>query len=116
MRYVALIFQNDAEHAQWSQEQLAAEQRGYMDFGAEAGKFIVGSQGVALRDSTTATTVRVRDGKTVTEPGPVVQAQEQCCGYYLLNCRDLDEAIEVAAKIPSAKNGAIELRPIVEFS
>lgn len=114
MRYLAVIYQDEAEHSKWSLEALAAEQEAYRAFGSEAGKFLSGN-GVSLMDTNTATTVRVRDGKTLTTAGPFAQTKEQLCGHYLLNCRDLDEAIEVAAKIPTAKNGSIEIRPIIEF-
>ncbi len=63
----------------------------------------------------TATTVRVRDGKTVTTDGPFAETKEQLGGYYLLECTDLDEAIELASKIPSARWGSIEVRPIMVF-
>jgi hypothetical protein len=63
----------------------------------------------------TATTVRVRNGKMLTTDGPFAETKEQLGGYYLLNCKDLDEAIELAAKIPAAPDGSIEIRPIMEF-
>ena len=65
-----------------------------------------------LAPITTATTVRVRDGKTVISDGPFAETHEQLGGFYLLNCKDLDEAIGWAAKIPSAKGGSIEIRPL----
>ena len=63
----------------------------------------------------TATTVRVRNGKIMTTDGPFAETKEQLGGYYLLDCNDLDEAIEIAAKIPGAKHGSIEIWPIMEF-
>ena len=69
----------------------------------------------ALQPVATATTVRVRDGKTNTTDGPFAETKEQLGGYYLLDCKDLDEAIEYAAKIPSAVHGSIEIRPIMTF-
>ena len=63
----------------------------------------------------TATTVRVRDGKTLTTDGPFAETKEQLGGFYLLNCKDLDEAIEVATKIPAVSDGSIEIRPVMEF-
>jgi hypothetical protein len=69
----------------------------------------------ALQGVSTATTVRMRDGKTQTTDGPFAETKEQLGGYYLLECKDLDEAIEYAAKIPSAKHGSIEIRPIMKF-
>ena len=69
----------------------------------------------ALQGIATATTVRVRDGKAEATDGPFAETKEQLGGYYLLDCKDLDEAIEYAAKIPSAKHGSIEIRPIMKF-
>ena len=71
--------------------------------------------GAALLPTNTATTVRVRDGKTLTTDGPFAETKEQLGGYYLLVCKDLDEAIKAAAKIPGAAHGSIEIRPIMEF-
>lgn len=64
----------------------------------------------------TATTVRVRGGKTLSTDGPFAETKEQLGGFYLLNCKDLDEAIGYAAKIPAVKDGSIEIRPIMEFN
>ena len=69
----------------------------------------------ALQPVETATTVRVRDGKVETTDGPFAETKEQLGGYYLLECEDLDAAIAAAAKIPSAKHGSIEVRPIMVF-
>jgi len=115
MRYLLLIYQNEAAHAQLSQEQLGAEYEGYNAFGTEVQKRGVFQSGEALMPTNTATTVRVRDGKTLTTDGPFAETKEQLGGYYLLNCRDLDEAIEFAAKIPAVTDGSIEIRPIMEF-
>jgi hypothetical protein len=69
--------------------------------------------GDALQPISTATTVSVRNGKTITTDGPFAETKEQLGGYYLLDCKDLDDAIAQAAKIPSAAHGRIEVRPIV---
>lgn len=71
--------------------------------------------GEALQPSSTATTVRVRDGRTLTTDGPFAETKEQLGGYYVIDARDLDEAIEVAARIPGALDGSIEVRPIFEL-
>jgi hypothetical protein len=71
--------------------------------------------GDALQGVATATTVRVRDGKTTTTDGPFAETKEQLGGYYVLDCKDLDEAIACAAKIPGAMRGSIEIRPILEM-
>jgi hypothetical protein len=71
--------------------------------------------GEALHPPATATTVRVRDGKTVTTDGPFAETKEQLGGYYVVEAKDLDEAIEFAAQIPNARDGSIEIRPIMVF-
>jgi hypothetical protein len=71
--------------------------------------------GNALQASTTATTVKVRDGKTLTTDGPFAETREQLGGYYLIEAKDLDEAAAIAARIPGAKSGSIEVRPVLEM-
>jgi hypothetical protein len=71
--------------------------------------------GARLRPTTDATTVRVRDGEVVTSDGPFAETKEQIGGYFVVNCKDLDEAIEIASKIPGARSGSIEVRPIWEM-
>ena len=71
--------------------------------------------GERLRFTTDATTVRVRDGEVLTTDGPFAETKEQLGGYYVVDCKDLDEAIEVAARIPGARVGSIEVRPIWEM-
>ena len=73
-----------------------------------------GRRAPAAHDSD-ATTVRVRDGETLTSDGPFAETKEQVGGFFLVDCKDLDEAIEVAAKIPGAAHGSIEVRPIWEM-
>ena len=72
--------------------------------------------GEALQPTQTATTIRVRNGKVATTDGPFAETKEQLGGYYLINARDLNDAIQVASKIPSARYGSIEVRPIMEFT
>jgi hypothetical protein len=71
--------------------------------------------GEALQPTQTATAVRVRNGKISTTDGPFAETKEQLGGYYLIKAKDLNDAIQVAAKIPSARNGTVEIRPIQEF-
>jgi hypothetical protein len=71
--------------------------------------------GEGLQPSSTATTVRVSNGTVSTTDGPFAETKEQLGGYYLLNCKDLDQAIDLASKIPGARFGAIEVRPVMEF-
>ncbi|HEX4716732.1 MAG TPA: YciI family protein [Ktedonobacteraceae bacterium] len=115
MRYMLLIYDNEAAYEKLSQEEQAAEYQEYATFGERAEKRGLAPQGEALQPVATATTVRVRDGKTLTTDGPFAETKEQLGGYYLLNCKNLDEAIEVAAYIPGARHGSIEIRPIMEF-
>lgn len=115
MRYLLLIYGNEAVQSQRSQEQLAAEFQAYDEYTkalAESGAL---EAGAALQSVNTATTVRVRDGKTLTTDGPFAETKEQLGGYYLVNCKDLDEAISWAARIPGAAIGSIEIRPVMEF-
>jgi hypothetical protein len=113
MRYVALIYGN--ENAEFTEEQGAAEMQAYIAFGDEGDKAGVIKGGDALQPTSTATTVTVRDGETLTTDGPFAETKEQLGGYYELHCDNLDQAIEWAAKIPGALHGRIEVRPIMEF-
>lgn len=79
----------------------------------KSGKFVAGE---ALQPIATATTVRVRDGKTQTTDGPFAETKEQLGGFYLVEAKDLDEAIAWGARIPGAKWGSIEVRPVIDFS
>jgi hypothetical protein len=91
-------------------EELAAE---HMAFRAKVEKLgiLLGAQ--RLRPVSTATTVRVRGGRTLCTDGPFAETKEQLGGFYLLECRDLDHALELAAQIPTARTGSIEVRPVV---
>jgi hypothetical protein len=115
MRYVLLIYQNEAEHAQLSQEELGAELGAYMALTEEVQQRGVLLSTAAIQRVDTATTVRVRGGKTVITDGPFAETKEQLRGYYLLNCQDMDEALAIAPRIPAASYGSIEIRPIMEL-
>jgi hypothetical protein len=113
MQYLMLIY--DAESS-WAKMSSADQAKMYEEYGRftneikASGKHVAGHQ---LKPVATATTVRVRDGKRVATDGPFAETKEQLGGFYLINANDLDEAIAIAAKIPSAKVGSIEVRPIV---
>ena len=115
MRYLALIYtqERSAPPSEAEGRQMMAEYGAYTQMLQDRGAFLGGE---ALESSGAATTVRVRDGKVSTTDGPFAETKEQLGGYYLLNCRDLDEAIQLAAQIPGARWGAIEVRPIMELS
>lgn len=110
MQYLLLIYENEKRYATGYP---ADEMKGYQEFGEEYQKAIVG--GNALQPTRTATTVRVRDGKRMTTDGPFAETKEQLGGYYLVEAPDLDKAIEMAGKIPGARTGCIEVRPIMKF-
>ena len=113
MQYLLLIYlaEQGAETAT-DDEAMASELAAYGAFTAETrlrNQFIAGE---ALEPTSTATSVRVRDGNVAVTDGPFAETKEALGGFYLLECADLDEAIEMAAKIPAAKRGTIEVRPI----
>ncbi|HEX5094356.1 MAG TPA: YciI family protein [Acidimicrobiia bacterium] len=115
MRYALLICTDEAASAAWSPEEQAASTAAYMAWGEEMGKRGLLTGGERLRPITEATTVRVRDGEVLTTDGPFAETKEQVGGFYLVDCKDLDEAIDIAAKIPGAAVGSIEVRPIWEM-
>jgi hypothetical protein len=115
MRYALLICDEEKRWAEMSQDEAGAQMAAYMAFGEEMSARGVLQGGERLQPVTTATTVRVRDDEVVTSDGPFAETKEQLGGFYLVECKDLDEAIEVAAKIPGARHGSIEVRPIWEM-
>jgi hypothetical protein len=115
MRYALLICTDESAEQAMSQAEGEAQFAGYMKFGEEMTKRGVLTGGERLRPTSDATTVQVRNGETVTSDGPFAETKEQIGGFYLIEAKDLDEAIEVAAKIPGAGTGSIEVRPIWEM-
>jgi hypothetical protein len=115
MRYALLICGDESAMEARSPEEASATLAEYGAFGEEMGTRGVLLGGERLRPTTDATTVRVRDGEVVTSDGPFAETKEQIGGFYLVDCKDLDEAIEVASKIPGARDGSIEVRPIWEM-
>jgi hypothetical protein len=115
MRYLLMICADENAIGALSPEEGSAMLAEYGVFGEEMGRRGVLQAGERLRPTADATTVQVRDAKVLTADGPFAETKEQVGGYYLVDCKDLDEAIEVAAKIPAARNGTIEVRPIWEM-
>jgi hypothetical protein len=113
MQYLLLIYTDEIADSAASAEEQEAVMAGYNAFGHEAAKKIV--HGDALMPTSTATTVRVREEQTLITDGPFAETKEQLGGYYVVNCANLDEAIALAAKIPGAKWGSIEVRPVMVF-
>jgi hypothetical protein len=112
VKVLALIYGDESRWDSFDEAQRAAVYAKYQAFGEEAANQILG--GAELASTRTATTVRVREGQTVVTDGPFVETKEVLGGFYLLDCDSLDEAAEVAARIPGAETGAIELRPARE--
>lgn len=113
MRYLLLIAEEEGVRSHWSQEDQQADMARWFAFTndlQQAGAFV---DGVALNESSSATTVRVQDGDTLTTEGPFAETKEIINGYYLIEVDDLDTAISWAARIPTI--GAVEVRPVLEL-
>ena len=115
MKYMLLIYGDEQGWQEFTPEQQAAEMQAYEDYGKWLTEQGWMRGGDALQASPTATQVRVRDGKTVTTDGPFAETKEQLGGFYLVEAKDLDEAIEIAARIPDVRRGSIEVRPVMEM-
>ena len=115
MQYMLLIYGNEAAMKSATQADRDAMFRSYHDYTQSIIKSGNMKAGDALQPTATATTVRVRDGKTLTTDGPFAETREQLGGYYLVEAKDLDEATKIAARIPSAKWGSIEVRPVMQL-
>jgi hypothetical protein len=112
MQYLLLIYSNEAEIAAKPHAELGAMMAEYTEFTKgiiQAGQFKAGDR---LKPTSAATTVRVRNGKIATTDGPFAETREQLGGYYLVEAKNLDEAIAIAARIPGARLGSIEVRPV----
>jgi hypothetical protein len=108
MKYMLLIYSNPSEVPPYSPE-LNQEWQNFAAESQAAGVFVANH---GLRPVSDATTVRVRNGKTMTTDGPFAETHEQLGGYFIFECKDLDEAIQWASKIPGARFGSIEIRPV----
>ena len=115
MQYMLLIYDNEKMWPSMNEKERNALMGEYFAFTEEVKKSGKLVKGDALQPTNTATTVRVRNGKSLTTDGPFAETKEQLGGYYLVEAKDLDEAMALAAKIPSARFGSIEVRPIMKF-
>jgi hypothetical protein len=116
MQYLLLIYANETETKKFTAEEGGKLRAGYMAYTKDiktSGHLLGGD---ALEPTSTATTVRVRDGKTLKTDGPFAETREQLGGYYLVEAKNLDEAVALAARIPSAQFGSIEVRPIMKIA
>ena len=116
MEYMLLIYNSEADSKKMSAAEQGQVYQEYMAFTQNLDKSGKNKGGNALDGTSTATTVRVRNGKAAVTDGPFAETKEQLGGYYLVEAKDLDEAISIAAKIPGAKYGSIEVRPIMKFN
>ncbi len=116
MKYLCLIYENEKAWESLPPAESEAIMGEYFRFTDEIrknGKYVAGE---ALQPTATATTVRVRNGKMSTTDGPFAETKEQLGGFYLIEAKDLNDAIQVASRIPSARFGSIEVRPVIDFS
>jgi hypothetical protein len=116
MQYIALIYTEEQDASSVDPGQMRAISADYDAFTKAAQAAGVMVAGEALQPTATATTVHVEGDKTITTDGPFAETREALGGFYLFQCNNLDDAIEWAAKIPGARYGHIEVRPILEFS
>jgi hypothetical protein len=112
MEYMLLIYGDESEIHDATPEQIEGHAQAFGAYVKELMERGVIRGGAPLQPSSVSTTVRVRDGKTLTTDGPFLETKEVLAGFYHLECADLDEAIELAAKVPAAVNGTIEVRPV----
>ena len=114
MRYALLIYASEQDWASQSEDQAQAQFQEYMSFTKDIVDRGIYKGGEALQPIATATSVRVRDGETLTTDGPFAETKEQLGGFYVVEAKDLDEAIEIAARIPDVRRGSIEVRPVMD--
>jgi hypothetical protein len=115
MQYLLLIYANEQQFDAQPKDVLRTTIGEYDALSADLGKSGALVGGNRLQSVTTATTVRVREGKTHVTDGPFAETREQLGGYYLIEAKDLDEATRIAARIPSARLGCVEVRPVFKL-
>jgi hypothetical protein len=116
MNYLLLLYGDEKAGANMSKEELDQEMKDYYAYTEEIRSAGILGPSEALHPTSSATTVRVQGGKRVTTHGPFAETKEQLGGFYMIDCKNLDEAIEWAAKCPAALTGSVEVRPVVDFS
>ena len=116
MKFLALIYQAESMYTDASPEEAGAIFAAHGAFSEAAGKAGVYAGGEGLQPVATSTTIRVRDDERMLTDGPYAETKEQLGGYYLLECKDLDDALNWAARIPEARTGAIEVRPVLDYT
>jgi hypothetical protein len=116
MQYLLLIYQNEAAYGCQGEAERKVMHDEYGTFTQSIVKSGTFKGGDALQPTSMATTVRVRDGKTMSTDGPFAETREQLSGYYCIEAKTLDDAIGIAARVPSARIGSIEVRPILSYA
>jgi hypothetical protein len=116
MKFIALIYNDETQGADATPADIAGIFQAHGEFGQAAREAGVFEGGDGLQPTPTATTVRVRDGERMLTDGPFAETKEQLGGFYALECKDLDEALAWAAKIPGAERGSIEVRPVIDYA
>jgi hypothetical protein len=115
MKFIALIYTAPGVSPDYGTPEFGPFMEAYRLAGETYQRDGVMLAGEALQPTSTATTVRVRNGKTETMDGPFAETKEQLGGFYMFDCANLDEAIKYAAMIPSAEHGSVEVRPVMEL-
>jgi hypothetical protein len=115
MRYMLLLFGDESSWANMSEEEGAAVMAAYDRYYEEATKAGVFVSGEGLQPTATATTMRIVGGERVLNDGPFAETKEQLGGFYVLECKDLDDALAWAERCPASGNGAIEIRPVIDY-
>lgn len=115
MKYLCLIYAEEANASKVSEAEMRTFMGEYEAFTkdiVQKGRYVAGE---ALQPTSTATTVRVREGKVLTTDGPFAETKEQLGGFYMIDAADLNEALQIASRIPGARWGSVEVRPVVVF-
>ena len=115
MQYALTIYDDQSKWGDMTPEDGAAVSEAYGKVTEEMRAAGIYRAGEGLQPVTTATTVRVPNGERLVTDGPFAETKEQLAGFYVLDCKDLDEAIEWAAKIPGAQSGCVEVRPVIQY-
>jgi hypothetical protein len=115
MKYLAIIYNDESLYVDATPERIGEIFAAHGAFGEAAGKAGVFVASEGLQPTSTATVVRVRDGERLLTDGPYAETKEQIGGFYLLDCKDLDDALNWAEQIPEAKTGSVEVRPVIDY-
>ncbi len=115
MKYACLIYSDENQNVRPDSPDFAEVMVAYTKFNDDSTAAGVSLGGEALEPTSTATSVRVRDGEVITTDGPFAETKEHLGGFYLLECENLDQALDWAARIPGARYGTIEVRPVSSF-